>query len=69
MEKDPRWYLFKTLNPAEAVLMMPETAEQDALVAEMVRLWDINNLGNCGTYYAEEFAKQNDIPYGVVEAV
>ena len=68
MEKDSRWYLFKTCTPADMV-MMPKTAEQEALAAEMIRMWELNNLGNCGTYFAEEFAKQHGIPYGVVEAV
>ena len=45
-----------------AVILKPETEEQHERTIEMGRLWVINRLGNCGTYYIVEFAEQHNIP-------
>ena len=46
-----------------AVVMRPETEEQQEQVSWMDRMWKINNLGNCGPDYAVEFAEQHQIKY------
>lgn len=61
-------YLFRTISPSEAVVMMPETEEQVRLVEEMARLWKVNHLSGSGTQYAEMFAKQHGIRYRVMRS-
>ena len=44
-----------------AVVMRPETEDQQEQVCWMDRMWKINNLGNCGPDYAVEFAEEHEI--------
>ena len=60
-------FYFQTKNPSEAVVMFPKSFEQLENVLWMLKMWEKNNLGNCGTCFAEEFAKFHRIKYGIVE--
>ena len=46
-----------------AVVMRPETEEQQEQDQWMSHVWQINHLGNCGPDYAVEFAEQHQIKY------
>ena len=52
-----------------AVVMRPETEEQQEQAQWMSRMWAINNLGNCGPDYAVEFAEFHNIKYSYLMVV
>ena len=52
-----------------AVVMRPETEEQQKQAQWMSRMWAINNLGNCGPDYAVEFAKLHQIKYSYLMVI
>ena len=54
-------YRFWT-NDNIAVVLRPETEEQHERTIEMGRMWVLNRLENCGTYFIEGFARQHNIP-------
>ena len=62
-----KMYCFKANPPmqdvSEAVIMLPQTEEQEKMIQEMARMWKLNNLGNSGIFYAEDFALQHGIKY------
>ena len=58
-------YCFRTLNPSESVVFYPDTDTQREKTLYMLDMWEKNNLGNCGTIFAEDYAKQHGIPYKV----
>ena len=46
-----------------AVVMRPETEEQQEQVCWMGRMWQINHLSNCGPDYVVEFAEEHNTKY------
>ena len=59
-------YCFRTIDPPGAVIYLPDTEEQREKAHYMLTMWGKNNLWNCGSFFAEEFARQHKIPYRVI---
>ena len=61
-------YIFFTKDGV-AVVMRPETEEQQERACWMKRMWEINHLGNCGPAFAVDFAQQHGIQYSYLMVV